>query len=84
MTGYGFIVAGSTNLAISRVGANVQITFGLASGALYRVQATTNLLLGLEWTNITSQLTNRQGASITYTNSDVTPYRLRAYRIVSP
>jgi hypothetical protein len=53
------------------------------SGALYRVEATTNLLDGSGWAPITDQLTNRSGASALFsdTNSSI---RMRAYRVTSP
>jgi hypothetical protein len=84
-SGYGFIVAGSTNTSWSLVAGKPTLDFQLVSGALYRVQGSTNLLVESTWEDLTAPLTNRSGGgSITFveTNSPV-PVQ-RAYRIRSP
>jgi fibronectin-binding autotransporter adhesin len=84
LTGYGFIIAGSTNAAMSLADGRVAFGFNLVSGALYRVQASTNLLDPVEngFSDITGQLTNRGAATIVYTN--VSSERTRAFRVKSP
>jgi autotransporter-associated beta strand protein len=76
--------AGSTNTSITVVGGNVQFAFNIASGALYRVQASTNLLSEMDngFTNITGQLTNLGTAPIIYTN--ISSDQLRLFRVRSP
>ena len=84
VAGLGYIVAGSTNGSIARVGSNVQVVFNLTSGALYRVQASTNLLNGASWSDITLPLTNRTGASVPFSDTNSAQYPARAYRVRSP
>lgn len=84
LAGDGYIMASATNTSVSLASGSVQFAFNLVSGSLYRVEASTNLLLGAAWTDITGQLTNRTGGSLIFsdTNSAATP--MRSYRIVSP
>ena len=84
LAGYGFIIAGSTNTSISQMGGLVTLNFSLMSGALYRVEATTNLLNGASWTNITAQLTNRTGSLLNFSDTNALANPMRAYRILSP
>ena len=58
--------------------------FGLASGASYRVQATTNLLDGAGWTDLTLPRTNRSGPALTFTDTNSAAVPSRTYRIQSP
>jgi autotransporter-associated beta strand protein len=76
--------AGSTNASIALVSGQVTFGFNIASGALYHVQASTNLLGLIDngFTNITDQLTNNGTATILYTNDS--PERARMFRINSP
>jgi len=77
-------ISGSTNTTISVVGGNVRFGFNIASGAVYHVQASTNLLALIDngFTNITSQLTNFGTSTIFYTNAS--PYPVQMFRIKSP
>jgi autotransporter-associated beta strand protein len=78
------IISGSTNTSISVVGGNVQFGFNIASGAVYHVQASTNLLALIDngFTNVTSQLTNFGASTIIYTNTSSLPVQM--FRIKSP
>jgi uncharacterized membrane protein YkgB len=84
LAGYGYLIAGSTNTTMALVGGQVTFGFNIASGALYRVQASTNLLILPDsgFTNITDQLTNNGAGVIVYTNTTIDP--LRMFRITSP
>jgi autotransporter-associated beta strand protein len=84
LTGYGFIIASSTNTSISQSGGLITLNFSMVSGALYRVEATTNLLIGASWNNITHQLTNRTGSLLNFSDTNAVANPMRAYRIVSP
>ena len=78
------ITAEATNTAIAVVSGQVVFGFNIASGALYHVQASTNLQAPVDngFTNITSQLTNQQAGTMIYTNTTSDP--LRMFRITSP
>lgn len=82
--GSGGITAEATNSTTAVVGGQFTFGFNIASGALYHVQASTNLLLATDngFTNITGQLTNNGAATITYTNTTSDPVRM--FRISSP
>ena len=82
--GGGDFSAGSTNASISLVSGQVTFGFNIVSGALYHVQASTNLLSVIDngFTNITAQLTNAQAGTIIYTNTSSDPTRV--FRINSP
>ena len=84
LSGGGDIATGSTNASIALAGGQVTFGFNIASGALYHVQASTNLLAVVDngFTNITGQLTNLQAGPIIYTNT--TMDSLRMFRINSP
>lgn len=84
VSGLGILLAGSTNASISISGGLVGFQFGLASGALYRVQATTNLLSDVAWTDVTGALTNRVGATVSFVDGSSTGFPSRAYRVLSP
>jgi autotransporter-associated beta strand protein len=83
-SGGGGITAEATNTTIAVVGGQVEFGFNIASGALYHVQASTNLLAPVDngFTNITGQFTNHQSGTIIYTNT--TSDLLRMFRITSP
>ena len=83
-SGSGGFSAGSTNTSVALVGGNVQFGFNLASGALYRVQATTNLLDGAGWVDVTEPLTNRAGDGLLYIDTHSPTLPSRVYRIYSP
>ena len=76
--------AGSTNTSIALVSGQVTFGFNIASGALYHVQASTNLLSVIDngFTNITGPLTNPGTATLVYTNTSSDPTRM--FRINSP
>ena len=80
----GDITAEATNTTIAVVGGQVAFGFNIASGALYHVQASTNLqaLVDNGFSNITSQLTNQQAGTIIYTNATSDVWRM--FRITSP
>jgi hypothetical protein len=80
----GVIVTGSTNTWFAWSNGLATVSFNIASGASYRVEATTNLLNGSDWTNITAQLTNQTGESLIFSDTSSTAYPLRVYRIASP
>lgn len=84
LTGQGFVVAGSTNRTFSLVAGQPTLSFGLVSGALYRVQATTNLLSDVSWQDVTDPRTNRSGASVSFVDTNSPPLPQRAYRVLSP
>ena len=84
LTGQGFLLAGSTNSSIKLLGGQVTLGFGLASGALYHVQANADLLDGAGWSNITEQLTNRTGDAVLYNDPASPPAPVRMYRVTSP
>lgn len=77
-------VAGSTNTSISVVSSQLQIGFALESGAVYRVQASVNLLDGSGWTDVTDKLTNDAGSSATFIDVNAASLPARTYRISSP
>jgi fibronectin-binding autotransporter adhesin len=83
-SGGGDITAEATNTLAVVVGGQFTFGFNIASGALYRVQASTNLVDPVDngFTNITSQLTNQQAGTIIYTNT--TSDLLQMFRITSP
>ncbi len=58
VSGTGYVQASATNGAITLVSGRPTFGFTLASGALYRVQASTNLLNGSGWVDLTEYLTN--------------------------
>lgn len=82
--GGGGFSAGSTNTSFALVSGRVTLGFNIASGALYHVQASTNLMAAVDngFTNITERLTNTQAGTIIYTNT--TMDSLRMFRIFSP
>lgn len=82
--GGGGFSAGSTNTSFALVSGRVTLGFNIASGALYQVQASTNLMAAVDngFTNITERLTNTQAGTIIYTNT--TTDSLRMFRIFSP
>ena len=84
VTGLGYLLASATNSSIALSGGLVGMQFGLASGASYRVQATTNLLDGAGWTDLTLPLTNRSGPALTFTDTNSAAVPSRTYRIQSP
>jgi len=83
-SGGGDITAEATNTLAAVVGGQFAFGFNIASGALYHVQASTNLQAPVDngFTNITSQLTNQQAGTIIYTNTTSDPARM--FRITSP
>lgn len=84
LAGYGYMIAGSTNASIALVGGQVAFGFNIASGALYHVQASTNLVDPVDngFTNITGQLTNNGTATILFTNTSLES--LQHFRVKSP
>jgi len=76
--------SGSTNTTIILAGGQVQFGFDIVSGAVYRVEATSDLLDGSSWTNITEQLTNELGDALTFIDTNDAAPATRSYRIVSP
>ena len=75
---------GSTNTAIALVGGNIQLSFNITSGAVYRVEATTNLNNGAGWTSITDPLTNRSGDAVVFADTNAVAGTTKGYRIASP
>jgi len=75
---------GSTNTFITVSSGLIQFDFDIATGAVYRVETSTNLIDGTGWTNITDSLTNQTGPSLTFTDTNSVAYPARNYRIVSP
>lgn len=86
VSGSGYVQATATNSSMTLVSGQPTFGFSLASGGLYRVQATTNLLDGSGWVDLTDHLTNNYPGGIipafTETNTAANPRR--AYRISSP
>ena len=75
---------GSTNTAITLVSGNIQFGFAITSGAVYRIQSTTNLMESAGWSDLAGPLTNTSGESVTYTDTDPSSPPSRIYRISSP
>lgn len=75
---------GSTNLAVSLSSGQFRFDFAVASGAVYRVQASTNLLDGAGWADLTDPLTNQTGASVFFTDPNSSANPSRSYRVASP
>jgi hypothetical protein len=84
VAGVGYLLAEATNSAIVLTGGVVGVQFGLSSGALYRVQATTNLMDGAGWTDVTTMLTNRSGPTVSFVDTNSAALPRRTYRILSP
>ncbi len=86
VSGTGYVQAIATNGAITLVSGQPTFGFTLVSGALYRVQASTNLLDGAGWMDVTEYLTNNYPGGIipAYSETNVATYPRRAYRISSP
>ena len=86
LAGSGYVLSVATNTAMTLVGGLPTFGFTLVSGALYRVQASTNLLDGAGWVDVTAQLTNQYsgGAIPPFSETDTTTYPRRVYRISSP
>ncbi len=80
----GGFTAGSTNTSIALVSGQVTFGFTIASGALYHVQVSTNLLSLIDngFTNITGPLTNPGTATLVYTNTSLDSTWM--FRINSP
>lgn len=75
---------GSTNTSMMLSSGQVRFDFALASGAVYRVQMSTNLLDSSSWSDLTDPLTNTTGASTFFTDSTSSSSPARNYRITSP
>lgn len=84
LAGYGFIVVGSTGTAVNVSGGVFDFNFAIQSGALYRVQATVDLLDPAGWQDITAPLTNRTGDLLNFPDPDTSLHPWRMYRISSP
>ena len=84
--GTGYVQSIGTNTSMTLVGGQPTFAFTLVSGALYRVQASTNLVDGAGWVDVTAPLTNHypNGIIPPFSESDTTNYPRRAYRITSP
>lgn len=76
--------AGSTNTVIVISGGQIRFDFTITSGAVYRVQASTNLLDGSGWSSLTDPLTNDAGAGTFYLDTNSSALPARSYRITSP
>lgn len=75
---------GSTNTSIVLSSGQIRFDFALASGAVYRVQANTNLLDGSGWSDLTDPLTNDAGASTYFMDMNTSAFPARSYRVTSP
>jgi len=84
LAGFGFIVVGSTGTAVNVSGGVFDFNFAIQSGALYRVQATVDLLDPAGWQDVTAPLTNRTGDLLNFPDPDTSLYPWRMYRIRSP
>lgn len=84
LSGQGYLLAEAINGSISMAGGLVQFGVHLASGALYRVEASTNLKDAGAWTVITDQLTNRTGETFSFTDTNSVAHPFRSYRVLSP
>ena len=86
VSGTGYVQASATNGAITLVSGRPSFGFTLVSGALYRVQASTNLLDGSSWMDVTEYLTNNYPGGLipAYSETNTATYPRRAYRISSP
>ena len=86
VSGTGYVQASATNEAITLVSGRPSFGFTLVSGALYRVQASTNLLDGSSWMDVTEYLTNNYPGGLipAYSETNTATYPRRAYRISSP
>lgn len=86
VSGAGYVQSIATNGSATLVGGQPAFGFTLVSGALYRVQATTNLLDGAGWSDLTGYLTNNYpgGAIPAFVETNTTANPRRAYRISSP
>ena len=86
LAGSGYVLSVATNTSMTLVGGLPTFGFTLVSGALYRVQASTNLLDGAGWIDVTAQLTNQYSGGVIppFSETDTTTYPRRSYRIRSP
>lgn len=75
---------GSTNTSMTLSSGQIRFDFALASGAVYRVQANTNLLDGSGWSDLTDPLTNDAGASTYFMDTNTSAFPARSYRVTSP
>ncbi len=65
-------------------GGNAFLSFGMASGTAYRVEASANLLDEDGWVDLTGWLTNQAGGAVTFTDTNTAAYPVRSYRLSSP
>lgn len=84
LSGVGYLIVAATNSSVFVSNGLVGFQFSLASGGLYRVQATTNLLSGASWQDVSMPLTNWSGPSVLFTDTNSMALPNRAYRIQSP
>ena len=76
--------AGSTNTSVVLSSGQFRFDFTITSGSVYRVQASTNLLDGAGWSDVTTPLTNNSGASTYYIDPATGASPARNYRVASP
>lgn len=74
----------ATGTLVFMVGGCAQFCFSLTSGALYHVEAATNLLDATSWIDITGQLTNWTGEEMNFSDAQSENLPARLYRISSP
>ena len=86
VSGVGYVQSIGTNTSMNLVGGQPTFGFSLVSGALYRVQASTNLLDGSAWQDVTGYLTNNYpGGSVpAFSETNAVTYPRRSYRVSSP